>query len=341
MIKLSGVTIWRYRRRFQIGDKDCQVTLRSRTNGLFSDLHFGNQLVGSDVTPAFGPDSVRNHWLSATLPDGSNVDVEAGYISSLNTGIAVFHDGELVHESHPSRTIAYPEKYRKAAVSMEGATLGQAMSKGLKDGLGDASGSGGVDFGVLKRNWVPLVVDLLLGLLFFILAKLTDLTTAAVIGAVVGMVLLVVQRMTKIDLLGGLAMFGIMLLLLSAILALAFQSDEAVKYRSSVVGLISAALFLFDGLAGGNRLSVRLMRYLPYRGIDAARLGVGMGLLGIIMAGLNFLVAQYASTDVWLFYSTFADFVVAMVLILFVFSYAQGKTLRAAYPRYSPKRTEA
>lgn len=273
------------------------------------------------------------------LPDGSGLDVEAGYISALNTGIAVRHDGELVHESHPGRTIAYPAEYRQAAVSTKGTTIGEAIKDGFKDGLSDPEAMGGIDFGVFKRNWIPLAVDILLGLLFYVAAKLTDLTTAALIGTAAGLALLAIQRLTKIDLLGGLAMFGIVLLLLSAILAIAFQSDEAVKYRSSVIGLVSAALFFLDGMAGGNRLSVRLMHYLPYRGMDAARLGIGIGLMGAIMAGLNFLVAQHASTDIWLFYSTFADFAVAMTLIFFVFRYAQGKMLRAAYPRYSPTDT--
>jgi intracellular septation protein A len=332
--ELSGFTLWRSHRRFRVAKTDGQVVLRSRTDGLFSELHITGRCVASDKTPAFGPDSVRNHCLFVTLTDGSDLEVEAGYISVLNTGIAVRHKGELVHESHPGREIAYPEKYRQAAVSMEGATLGEAMQEAMHKGFDD--GSVRIDFGVFKRNWIPLTVDILLGLLFYVVAKLTDLTTAALIGAAVGLFLLVIQRLSKIDLLGGLAMFGIALLLLSAIFALAFQSDEAVKYRSSIIGLISAALFFFDGLAGGNRLSVRLMHYLPYRGIDAARLGIGMGLLGAIMAGLNFFVAQHASTDIWLFYSTFADVVVWMVLITFVFRYAQGKMLRGAYPCYSP-----
>lgn len=328
--ELNGFTLWRYRRAFRVGQTDGKVVLRSRTDGLFSELHISGQCVASDQTPAFGPDSVRNHLLVATLADGSDLEVEAGYVSVLNTGIAVRHKGEPIHESHPGRKIAYPEKYRQAALSMEGATLGEAMQKGFDHGAVR------VDFGVLKRNWIPLTVDILLGLLFYVVAKLTDLTTAALVGAAVGLFLLVMQRLTKTDLLGGLALFGIVLLLLSAMLALAFQSDDAVKYRSSIIGLISAALFFLDGLAGGNRLSVRLMHYLPYRGIDAARLGIGMGLLGAILAGLNYLVAQHASTDIWLFYSTFADVVIAMVLITFVFRYAQGRMLGGAYPRYAP-----
>jgi hypothetical protein len=51
-----------------------------------------------------------------------------------------------------------------------------------------------------------------------------------------------------------------------------------------------------------------MARYLPYTDIDPGRLAIGMGLLGLVMAGLNLLVAKFASTDLWLFYSTFVDF---------------------------------
>ncbi|WP_133365753.1 septation protein IspZ [Qipengyuania sediminis] len=192
-----------------------------------------------------------------------------------------------------------------------------------------------------RRNRVPLMVDIGLGLLFFAVAKLTDLTTAALVGAAAGLVLVVVQRLTRIDLLGGLALFGIAMLLLSAGLAMAFQSDDAVKYRSSIVGLVSATLFFADGLMGGNRLAMRLRRYLPYRGIDPARLGIGLGALGATMATANFAVAELASTDVWLFYSTFADFALSMVLVMLVFRYARGEALRDLAPRYRPDPAEA
>ena len=328
----GGVTIWRYRRRFHAGTARGHVILRSRTNGLFSQLWIDGSLIAEDYTPAFGPEAVRNHLLSATLEDGSQLHVEAGYISALNTGIAVFRDGELVHESHPGRTIAYPDKYREATVSASSASLSENMKESWKEGVQET----GVDLGRFKRNWIPLSVDIVLGLVFFAVAKLTDLTTAALVGAALGLVLLVVQKLTRIDLLGGLALFGIVMLLLSALFALVFQSDEAVKYRSTVIGSLSASLFLLDGLAGGHRLARRLMLYMPYNDIDPARLGIGMGVLGLIMAVTNTLVAAYASTDVWLFYTTFADFLLSMALILLVFRYARGMTLPDMAPRYTP-----
>ena len=337
---MGGLTLWRYRRRFDVGGKPALVTVRARTDRLLSKLEMDGTVLATDETPSVGPDAVRNHHLHAILPDGSALDVEAGYISSANIGIAVRRDGQVIHESHPGRTIAYPDKYREMIQSYANGSMGSALSQDFGGGSSGTSSSGAPDMAAFKRNRIPLAVDIALGLLFFFVAKLADLTTAALVGAALGVALLAAQKVTKVDLLGGLALFGIGLLLLSAVLALVFQSDEAVKYRSSIVGVVSAALFFVDGLAGGNRLAARLMAYLPYRDIDAARLGIGMGVFGAVLAALNLLVALYASTDVWLFYSTFADFPVSMVLILLVFRYSQGKILRNAYPAYRAKQME-
>ncbi len=306
--------LWTYRRPFTLAGHRCEAVVESGVRGNRSELLVDGEVVAHDFTPATGMEGARNHQLATTLPDGRTLAVEAGYINWLNIGVAVWLDGDLAHESHPGRRIAMPEGAKKM----------MAMSGSPEH----------YDPDVWKRNKIPLSVDIGLGLLFFVVAKLTDLTTAALVGAGVGVALLVAQRLTKVDLLGGLALFGIALLLLSAGLALAFDSDEAVKYRTTVIGLVSATLFFADGALGGRKLAVRMKRYLPYRDIDPARLGVGMGVLGLVMASANQAVAMLTSTDFWLFYSTFADFVLAMALIYFVFRYARGEIGRALPPRY-------
>ncbi|MGB3739963.1 MAG: septation protein IspZ [Pontixanthobacter sp.] len=331
----KGITLWRYRRRFAVDTASGIVTIRSRSDGLYSDLALNGDIVAHDRTPAFGPESVRNHRLDAQLPDGTPLSVEAGYISIYNVAIAVSRDARLIHESHPGRPIAYPEKYRAAAASMPAGSFAQTMKQGFTDGT---ASNAGLDFGKLKRNRIPLIVDILLGLVFFVVAKLTDLTTAALVGAALGVALLIAQKVTRVDLLGGLAMFAIVMLLLSAGLALYFQTDEAVKYRSTVIGSISAVLFFADGVLGGKRLASRLAVYLPYSDIDPARLGIGMGLLGMVLAGANQAVAMWTSTDVWLFYSTFVDFILSMALIMLVFRYARGQMLRETAPRYKTEK---
>lgn len=309
-----GRVTFPYRRAFTIGKHRCLMTLRSGLRGNFSELAIDGQIVARDSTPPTSIEAARNHILQANLPDGRELSVEAGYISWLNIGIAVRVDGELVHESHPGRTIAMPD--------------------GAKKMLEKSGSAESYDPDVWKRNRIPLAVDIGIGLMFFVVAKLTDLTTAAIAGAVIGLVLYVVQRVTRIDLLGGLALFGIVMMLISAGLAIAFDSDDAVKYRTTFMGLLSATLFFADGLFGGKRLASRLALYLPYKDIDVRRLGIGMGLMGVVMAGMNQAVAMLASTDVWLFYTTFLDFVLAMVAIYFVFGWSRGQMLREAAPVY-------
>lgn len=304
-----GMALAKYHRRFTVDGTACEVRIAARLTGLYSVLLIAGEEAGRDQTPAAGPEAIRNHQLTGTLPDGSTIEVEAGYISWISVGIAVRRHGELIHESHPGRRIAFP----KSAVKM---TVGAVKPDGTHSGY---------DPDQLKRNKVPIIVDVTLGLLFFVVAKLTDLSTAAIVGAFAGIALVVAQRFVKVDLLGGLALFGVVLLLVSASLALAFEDEFIIKMRSSIVGAISAVLFLGDGLLGGNRLGKALSRYLPYNDLDPGRLAIGMGVLGLVMAGLNYLVALFASTDGWLFYSTFVDFFLMLLMILLVFRYARGQ----------------
>jgi intracellular septation protein A len=302
-----GRRLWLYKRPFSIGVvHEGWVLVESRMSGLTSRLVFNGEEVASDFTPAVGEEAVRNHRLRHRLPDGRVLEVEAGYINWYNIGIAARVDGTLVHESHPGRRIAYPEKLAKIATDRN------------KDG--DAS----YDPSKLKRNKVPIAVDIATGLLFFIVAKLTDLKTAALVGAAVGLGLIIVQRFVKVDLIGGMMLFGVFMLLVSAGFAIIFEDEEVIKHRSTIVGLVGASLFLFDGLVlKGRKLGKGVDRYLAFTDIDPRRLSIGMGLTGLVMAGGNSLVAWAFSTDIWLFYTTFLDIPVSMALVLWTMSWAR------------------
>lgn len=303
----TGTRLWLYQRPFTVGLQECMVLLEARTTGLASSLWIDGEQQAADFTPAVGPAAARNHRLVASLADGRTMEVEAGYISWWNVAVAARIDGELIHESHPGRRIALPE------------SLQRMVSQTTPDGRS------AVDLGKLRRNRVPMIVDLVTALLFFVLAKLTNLETAAVVGAGVGLALLATQKITKVDLLGGLALFGVLMLLVSAGFAIVFQDDEIIKQRSTIVGLIGAACFLGDGLLmGGRRLGGGLGRYIAYRDLDERRLAIGMGLTGIVMALANFAVVRLASTDVWLFYTTFGDVPFSMVLVIVAIRWARS-----------------
>jgi intracellular septation protein A len=306
-VSARGTRFWLYQRPFAVGLQECLVLLEARLDGLASSLWIDGERQAEDFTPAAGAEALRNHLLVATLADGRSLDVDAGYINWWNVGIAARIDGALVHESHPGRRIAYP------------ARLARMVGQSTPDG------HAAMDMDKLRRNRVPIAVDIATGLLFFILAKLTNLQTAALVGAGVGLALLAAQKITRVDLLGGLAMFGIVMLLVSAGFAILFQDDELIKQRSTIVGLIGAACFLGDGLLlNGRRLGRGMSRYIAYRDLDERRLSLGMGLTGATMAAANFAVVRVASTDVWLFYTTFGDIPLSMALVLLAIRWARS-----------------
>jgi intracellular septation protein A len=90
-----------------------------------------------------------------------------------------------------------------------------------------------------------------------------------------------------------------------------------------VLGGAVAALMLSDALLNrGGYFGVRLGRYVM-EPTHPQRLALGVGLLGLFMALLNLAVAWWASSDHWLFYSTFVDIVITMLLFMAVLRFAQ------------------
>jgi intracellular septation protein A len=150
------------------------------------------------------------------------------------------------------------------------------------------------------------------------------LTTAALVGAVAGLTVVLAQRFVKLDLLGGLAMFGVFTLLLSAGFSLWFQDERMVQLKGSILGVLVAGLIFGDGLFNrGRYFGARLARYLIGMTVDARRLSLGIAVLGLIMAGLNLIAMHWLSKDAWLTYTTFVDAPLAMVLGLLVLIFAK------------------
>ena len=97
----EGARIWLYKRPFRVDFHECWVLLDARMSGLTSTLWIDGERVAEDFTPASGAEAIRNHRLAATLPDGRLLDVEAGYISWINVGIAAIGDVHvMVHALH-------------------------------------------------------------------------------------------------------------------------------------------------------------------------------------------------------------------------------------------------
>jgi intracellular septation protein A len=244
--------------------------------------------------------------------------VEVGYINWWTVGILVTAQSTVLYESHPGRDVRFGEKLSHRMRDHEG--------DGPVEAAGAAAATRQASRGNWQRNKYSIYADLALGGLFFVVGKLTqDLALAAIVGAGAGLALVVVQRFVKVDLLGGFAVFGTIMLLISAGFSLALQDDYWVQMKSSVLGLLTASVFMIDGLfRKGAYFGARIERYMPLA-LHHGRIAVGMSVVGIAMAGANYLAANHFSEDFWLTYTTFLDLPLGMALFYAVLFWARRK----------------
>jgi intracellular septation protein A len=96
-----------------------------------------------------------------------------------------------------------------------------------------------------------------------------------------------------------------------------------VQMKSTVLGLLTAMLFFGDGfLRRGAYFGERMQRYMPAP-VNTSRMAMGLGMLGLCMAGANYAVANLFSEDAWLTYTTFLDMPLSVGLAYAVFSWAK------------------
>jgi intracellular septation protein A len=306
--------LWTYRRPFTVHGEAFVVLVETGFTSLCSRLMRGQQELARDQTTISpGAAEYRNHLLRHTLRDGSTLEVESGYVSWWSAGISVRVNGQAVHESHPGRTIAWPMLSNQGPMTAERAQLRQAQEQR--------------DRAQWQRNKPSLCVDIALALLFFAVSKLTgDLTTAALVGAGAGLAVVVAQRFVKVDLLGGLALFGVCTLLLSAGFSLLFQDERMVQLKGTILGLLVASFILGDALLNrGRYIGVRMARYAVGWSLDPRRLAFGVAGVGLTMALLNLLATHWLSKDAWLTYTTFVDAPLGMGLVLLAMRWANRR----------------
>lgn len=305
-------TYWTYRRTFTIKGQAFEVKIGCGMTDWHTRLVQDGRELAHDRTHILGAQvDYRNHQVVHTLPDGSILEVESGWVNWFTVGIAVRLNGELVHESHPGRRLAWPMLQGKGPLTPQ--ALLELQDQQRRD----------------REQWVrnkpSLMVDIALAALFFVVAKLTDdLRTAALVGAGAGLAVVVAQRFVKVDLLGGLALFGVFTLLLSAGFSWWFEDERMVQLKGTILGTVIASIILLDAAFNrGRYFGDRMARYIPGAAVDSRRLALGIALLGLTMAGLNLVVTTWLSKDVWLTYTTFVDAPLGMALTLLVFRFAR------------------
>lgn len=289
----------RFARTFALDGQTLAVEYEVFVHTSRSSLTVDGSVVATDGVAKQDRDQLRNHRLIWTRPDGKVVEVEIGAATSWSFGVAARRDGAIVYESHSGRSLGYGPKTKRLVDWAE--TQNTPEQKARAEAA-------------WKRNWPSLATDLTLALVFFFVAREFGLVTAALGGAAAAVVLWIVQRIIKVDLLGGLAVFGIVMSLISAGFALAVQDERIIQYRGTILGIIGAIPFLADGfLAKGQKLAARLARYLQFP-VDAGRLGIAMGMIGLVSAGMNAVAALVLSQDAWLVFTTFLDLPIIMAL---------------------------
>ena len=282
-------------------------------HGLTSDLpNPSDEVLGAVSEGVHGDSGESNQKRSAQLM--------AGFDNGGSLAIAVTEGGRAVYESHPGRSLQVDRSSVQTVASEEapgGLSVEQMTQLSQRK---------------WQRNKYSIYADMALGALFFIVGKVTeDLALAALIGAGAGLLLVAVQRFVKVDLLGGFAVFGTIMLLISAAFSLALQDDYWVQMKGTVLGLLTASLFMIDGLLRrGAYFGARIERYMPLP-LHHDRIAIGMSLVGVVMAVANYYVANHFTEDFWLTWTTFLDLPLSMALFYAVIFWARKRSADEPY----------
>ena len=295
--------IWTYVRPFTFHGHRCEVKVTLTHSETISSLYVDDLLVDEQSIKYIEGLTTFIHPLQSS--SGCEAKVESGYFNWWNIGIAVTENGRIVHESHPGEDLRY----------------GEALMDDLNGMKGNVADTGESQW---AQNKYSIYADLSLGALFFIVSKVTgDLVLAAIVGGVAGLGLIVLQRFVKVDLLGGFAVFGTIMLAISTAFSVVLQDSYWVQMKGTALGLFTAALFMADGLLRqGAYFGARLERYMP-GSLHHNRLAIGMSIVGIVSAGGNYFVAENFSEDFWLTYTTFLDFPIFMVSFFVILRWAR------------------
>lgn len=169
-----------------------------------------------------------------------------------------------------------------------------------------------------KKLRPSIFIDLSFGVLFFFVAREFGLVTAALTGAVATLALFAIQPFTKHDLLGGFAVFGVVMSLISAGVAWGFQDDLAIKLRGTFMSIIGASFALYDGfILKGGYLGKRMAMYMEGLGtLNPRRASFALAGATLILMMIDTPLAFILTTDQWIWYNAFFGSLVAIPIII-------------------------
>ena len=299
--------IWSYLRPFNFREYKCLVKVTLTLSKVTSSLYVNERLFDEKSMSYMEGSTTFTHSLKSL--HNTEAKVVSGYFNWWNTGIAVIENGQMIYESHPGKDVHYGEKL-------------------VKKMYGETTDIKSIQKDKWEKNKHSVFADLILGALFFIVGRATgDLVFATIVGVVAGLSLVLLQRFVKVDILGGFAVFGTIMLLISGIFSWVLQDDYWVQMKGTLLGLLIALVFLIDGVfRQGAYFGARFERYIPGGALQHNRLAIGMSLTGVFGALSNYFVAENFSEDFWLTYTTFLDFPVFLMLFFLVLRWSRKKS---------------
>jgi len=302
--------LWTYKRPFQYDGNNYEVKYAISLTTYTSQLFCNGSLI-DECTHSFDGDfKVVEHKFQPTN-QARELTVSVGYYSWLSVGIEVRENNNLIFASHPGKDIHF--------------ATGKLEGLNISDSSPEANEKREQQKEQWKRNKPSIFADIGIGAAFFVVAKVTgELTLAAFTGVFLGLALVVIQRFVKVDLLGGFAVFGTVMLLISALFSIVFQSESLVQLKGTLMGVISAAALITDGIFNkGGYFGARFERYLNTP-IQHQFFVLGLAIIGLCMAILNYGVATQLSEDTWLTYDTFVETPIYF-LMFFILLWRAGK----------------
>ena len=181
-----------------------------------------------------------------------------------------------------------------------------------------------------KKLRPSIFIDICFGVLFFFVAREFGLVTAALTGAAATIVLVALQPFTKHDLLGGFAVFGVVMSLISAGIAWGFQDDLAIKLRGTFMACIAAGFALYDGfILKGGYLGKRMAMYMEGLGqINPKRASLALAGATLLLMAIDTPLAFILTTDQWIWYNAFFDNIIAIPIIIGAMLLAREKHVK-------------
>jgi intracellular septation protein len=284
--------VWTYRWSVTLGGRRYDLRLESHwTSNTFIVMSEGAP-IARDVL-RFYSEPFRMQEVVVEGASGSTLTFRAAPRNLWAYGFEVAQDGAVVSRSH-TEPFAGLEMMRKIC------TFGESAESRAKTLNGKGAGN--------KDLYPVIVADVCIGLLLYIAAGYMSLRYTAILGAAAVLLLMLVEWSAdrlfgrKINLTGGLAGFGVLMLLLSAGFAWIVENELAIMLKSSVLGMIAAVLLAIDAMLGGKYLGQRMGQFITFVDLDPRRFSWGSSMAAAGQSLLSAAIAIWLSRDAWLLY---------------------------------------